>query len=561
MTTRKTARTKKVLLSSVCKPIGPSVGDAKSVGYELLHGQVTRSQHIYSPRVVHMQFALDYIAKNLDTSSVVLHYPSRKKFIKEIKKGYDVIGISFVLSTAHHMMKMCRLIKQYSPLTKIVLGGYGTVMSDEELQPYCDTICREEGVAFMRSILGEPMLPIEAYLHPEIKSRLQVFGIPLTHTAMVFAGLGCSNGCDFCCTSHFFKQKHIKLLLSGAAIFDVMDKYKNGYPNMEYTILDEDFLLDKERASNFLDLCRKENKTFSTFCFASVKAISRYTFDELLEMGIDGIWIGYEGKQSGYSKQQGNDIDQLIRDMQDHGITVLTSMIIGIPYQTDKIVRKEFSDLMSSEPTLCQFLIYGPSPGTPFYEKVMANDLLYEDLAGERMKYYKKCTGFSSMVKHPFLKRKEIETLQEEFYNMDFEILGPSIFRLVQVKLKGWNKYKNHRNPLLRKKANQFRRKLSMCLAILPIAIFGPKIRMKNRIKYLKQFFQILIVSPWQGKLYVFALPIMVIGAFFTWINVMFKVWDHPVTRVNYYDGKNSRGNPVKQESKEVSEVSTVGSK
>ena len=92
----------RVLLSSVCKPIGPTVGDAESVGYELLHGQVTRSQHIYSPRVVHVQYALDYIAENLDTPTVVLHYASRRTFIREIKKGYDVIAIGFALSTAHH---------------------------------------------------------------------------------------------------------------------------------------------------------------------------------------------------------------------------------------------------------------------------------------------------------------------------------------------------------------------------------------------------------------------------------------------------------------------------
>ena len=51
----------RVLLTSVCKPIGPSVGDAESVGYELLHGQVTRAQHIYSPRVVHVQYEGDVV--------------------------------------------------------------------------------------------------------------------------------------------------------------------------------------------------------------------------------------------------------------------------------------------------------------------------------------------------------------------------------------------------------------------------------------------------------------------------------------------------------------------
>ena len=37
---------KKVLLTSVCRPLGVRYGDAKSVGYELLYCQVTRAQGV-----------------------------------------------------------------------------------------------------------------------------------------------------------------------------------------------------------------------------------------------------------------------------------------------------------------------------------------------------------------------------------------------------------------------------------------------------------------------------------------------------------------------------------
>ena len=35
--------------------------DAPSVGYELLHRQVTRAQGLFSPRTVNVHFALDYM--------------------------------------------------------------------------------------------------------------------------------------------------------------------------------------------------------------------------------------------------------------------------------------------------------------------------------------------------------------------------------------------------------------------------------------------------------------------------------------------------------------------
>ena len=528
----------RVLLTSVCKPIGPSVGDAESVGYELLHGQVTRAQHIYSPRVVHVQYALDYIAENLDTPTMVLHYPSKRTFIHEVRKDYDVIGIGFALSTVHHAIAMCQLIREHAPSARIVLGGYGTVMSDEELLPHCDVICREEGVGFMRNYLGEPPLALTDHHHPDIRSRLKLFGLPVGHTAMVFAGLGCPNGCDFCCTSHFFKRRHIRLLPSGEAVFEVMDRFSRDHPGVAYTILDEDFLLNKKRARAFLECCRQQRTTFSTFCFASVKALSQYTVEELHEMGIDGVWIGYEGKQSGYAKHDGDDIDQLIRNLQDNGITVLTSMILGIPYQTDAITEVEFQALMASRPALCQFLIYGPTPGTPFYEQVMADDLLHEDLASDRMAYYRRCTGFSAMVKHPFLRRDEIEALQRDLYRRDFEMLGPSVLRVGEVKLSGWLKLKSHPNPHLRQKAKDLRLKAAAALALLPIAIIGPRISFGNRLRYGRQLLRVFRHVSWLQKTFVLGAPLLALFAALTWVKIALGIEGHPMTRVHVYPGR-----------------------
>ena len=60
----------KVLLTTVCRPLGVRYGDAPSVGYELLHEQVTRAQGLFSPRSHHIQFSLEYLAENLDAPTV-----------------------------------------------------------------------------------------------------------------------------------------------------------------------------------------------------------------------------------------------------------------------------------------------------------------------------------------------------------------------------------------------------------------------------------------------------------------------------------------------------------
>jgi hypothetical protein len=162
---------KRILLTSVCRPMGPQYGDASSVGYELLYRQVTRAQGIFSPRTVNVHFSLDYIAENLEAPTVVLQYPSKSELIRELKKGYDYVGITFIMAVMHKMKEMVALIRQYAPNTKIVLGGYGTVLKDEVLKPYADYICREEGVGYFRRLLGEPPIPMP-YKQPLIVSSL-----------------------------------------------------------------------------------------------------------------------------------------------------------------------------------------------------------------------------------------------------------------------------------------------------------------------------------------------------------------------------------------------------
>jgi hypothetical protein len=180
---------KKVLLTSVCRPLGVRHGDAPSVGYELLHGQVTRAQGIFSPRSNHVHFSLEYLAENLEAPTTVLQYPSRRELVRELRRGYDIVAVSFVVATFHRLKEVVALIREHSPRSRIVLGGYGTVLADELLRPLGDHICREEGVAFMRRLLGEPEISIP-YRHPLIVNPLRVFGLKAAATGVVFAGLG-----------------------------------------------------------------------------------------------------------------------------------------------------------------------------------------------------------------------------------------------------------------------------------------------------------------------------------------------------------------------------------
>ena len=506
--------------------MGPQYGDAPSVGYELLYRQITRAQGIFSPRTVNVFFGLDYIAENLDAPTVVLQYPSKRELIKELKKGYDYVGVSFIMALMHKMKETVALIRQYAPDSKIVLGGYGTVLKDDVLKPYADFICREEGVGYFRRLLGEPEIPMP-YKHPLIVSWLKVFGWKVSGTGKIFAGLGCPNGCDFCCTSHFFSRKHIKLLPTGRDIYNVVERYFDLDPSLVFLILDEDFLLNKKRAMEFRECVLQGGKRPSIFAFSSVKAISQYKVEEILEMGIDGFWIGYEGTRSNYAKQQGRPIDEILTEFREHGITVLTSMIVGFDYQTPEIVAQELDGLMKLKPSLAQFLIYGPVPGTPFHERVIRENLLQDVYTSDKDLFYRRADGFRTMMKHPTLSPAQIEDIQRSCFEQDFQRLGPSIYRVLESRFLGYLKLKNSPNPILRQKAEYFARELRYAYPVfLPGRLLGPNATVRKWIGDLERRIHAELGRPAFAQRFKSALAVG--AALWTGITLKLDLFQHP---------------------------------
>ncbi|MGA2176603.1 MAG: cobalamin-dependent protein [Verrucomicrobiota bacterium] len=516
----------KVLLTSVCRPMGPKYGDAASVGYELLYRQVTRAQGLFSPRTVNIHFSLEYIAENLDAPTVVLQYPSKRELIKELKKGYDYVGVSFLMAVMHKMKETVALIRQYAPRSKIVLGGYGTVLKDEVLQPYADYICREEGVAYFRRLLGEPAISMP-YKHPLLVSWLKVFGWKVSGTGKIFAGLGCANGCDFCCTSHFFSRKHIKLLPEGKDIYAVVERYLATDPNLVFLILDEDFLLNKKRAMQFRDCVIAGGKKISIFAFSSVKAISQYTVEEILEMGIDGFWIGYEGTRSNYAKQQGRPVADIFTEFREHGITVLTSMIVGFDYQNQEVVAQELDGLMRLKPALAQFLIYGPVPGTPFHERIIKENLLQDVYTTDKDLFYRRADGFRTMIKHPTLSAEEIEAIQDWCFKEDFQRLGPSIYRVLEARLLGMQKLKNSPNPLMRAKAEYYAGELRYAYPVfLAGRLLGPNAAVRRWIGDLQRRIHAELGAPALGQRLKSVLGVA--AALWTGLTLKLDLFQHP---------------------------------
>jgi hypothetical protein len=256
---------------------------------------------------------------------------------------------------------------------------------------------------------------------------------------------------------------------------------------MVFTIIDEDFLLDKKRAMQFRDCVLAGGRPVSIFVFSSVKALSQYTIQEILEMGIDGIWIGYEGTRSGYSKQSGKPVHELIHELRENGIAVLTSMIVGFDYQTPEVISQELDGLIDLRPELAQFLIYSPPPGTPFYDRVMSQDIMRRKYVEDPDKRWHDGCGFKSIVKHPTMSSSEIEGIQCWCFEQDFQRLGPSIYRFVEMWDLRYKKWRGSSSNFLRMKAASLAKNLRKAYLMFIVGrLLGPNSHIRSWVRELE---------------------------------------------------------------------------
>ena len=283
---------------------------------ELYHNQVTRAQGSFSLRMFHRSWGIMMIQENISAPCSVLDFPTREAFARELTTNhYDIVGISSIIVNVGKVREMCRMVRELSPDSVIVVGGHVAAIPGLETMIDADHIVRGEGISWMRRYLGEDEhAPIR---HPAIVSGLQarIMGVRLPQrkggtAATIIPSVGCPMGCNFCTTSAFFggKGKFVNFYETGDELFDVMCRIESELKVHSFFVMDENFLLHRTRAMRLLERMKQAGKSWELSVFASANAIRKYTMLELVELGISWVWMGLESPKSSYSKLQGTDI-------------------------------------------------------------------------------------------------------------------------------------------------------------------------------------------------------------------------------------------------------------
>ena len=456
----------RVLLSSVFGPYAQDdeFGSRSINPMELYHNQVTRAQGSFSLRMFHRSWGIMMIQENISAPCSVLDFPTREAFARELTtQRYDIVGISGIIVNVGKVREMCRMVRELSPDSVIIVGGHVAAIPGVESMIDADHIVRGEGISWMRRYLGEDEhAPIR---HPAIVSGFEtrIMGVRLPNrrgatAATIIPSVGCPMGCNFCTTSAFFggKGKFVNFYETGDELFEVMCKIESELDVHSFFVMDENFLLHRTRALQLLERMKEAGKSWELAIFASANAIRKYSITELVELGVSWVWMGLESPRSNYSKLQGKDVTDLTRELREHGIRVQGSTIIGLEHHTPDNIVEEIESAVAYQTDFHQFMLYTPVPGTPLYQEMaeqgrLLPDVDFADVHGQ----------FKFNFQHAAISRDDSKRFLDWAFWRDFENNGPSLYRMCQTMLRGWQRYKDYPDPRVRERFAREVKKLS----------------------------------------------------------------------------------------------------
>jgi len=330
----------------------------------------------------------------------LIDYPTEKEIMRITKKNFfKIIGIGIGCENkVYEAKKLAKKIRRNSKNKEvsIVFGNYGattgkklgilteadgTVLKDspEEIEakekqgkyPYTG-----EGVQSIRAFLlnnqgklglelkVKPDAPMVSYPVPDpdlppdnfflrwLAIKMGFFGTPKDMNKLAVS-LGCMNKCSFCNTAKNFGNKTF-LYTKAQEMYQAMKKQidanearKDYVPETLFFLMDENFMRPLANTEELCRLVEESGKNIRWGTFGDIRGLLEYKkkyqgFRGLVRGGMLSIWIGLESKADVFKKRGGASIDEvetIIRELQELGILVFGSFIPGLSIHTEKETR------------------------------------------------------------------------------------------------------------------------------------------------------------------------------------------------------------------------------
>jgi radical SAM superfamily enzyme YgiQ (UPF0313 family) len=335
--------------------------------------------------------------------------------------GADLVGFSSTTATTPTAYQMAGRVRQLGIPTEVktVIGGsHVTFLPDEALQ-HCDFVVRREGQVTLLELVDalergagfahiaglsyrdtegrfvhnadRPPCPQEEFATLPSPALHLIVGHERMTSVPIMTQWGCPYACDFCSVIHMFGRK-----VRARSIKDVLDELETYRGRGGIFFYDDNFVVNKARTKALLRGMVERGLTapWSAQVRAEVVYKDKRSGEldhELLglmrDSGCVRVYCGFESVNpatlAAYNKQQDvKNIRDSIRAFHDHDIHVHGMFVLGADTDDVETCQRTATFALRHEIDTVQFLMLTPCPGTPFYERMVAQGrLLTDDLS------------------------------------------------------------------------------------------------------------------------------------------------------------------------------------
>lgn len=325
----------------------------------------------------------------------------------------DVIGIYTNLMTKLNVLRIIRFVKSTFDLrhTRIVLGGPEVRNHiDKFLEHGADVIVLGEGEQTMLELVqhleaGRPIGEVAgiAYagkngetIHTPERTKLKDLDeLPLPNRTKVDLQLyfdawkqkhgtsavsintmrGCPYSCKWCSRAVYGQSYRRR---SPKHVADEIEWIKKNYEVDTIWFVDDVFTVSHKWLKEFKDEMTSRNLVMPYECITRSDRMSEEVIQDLKASGCFRVWIGAEsGSQKVINlmdrRVDVNNVRDMIRLAQNHGIQAGTFIMVGYPGETEKDIYETVHHLKTSDPDVFTITVAYPIKGTPLYQEVENN--------------------------------------------------------------------------------------------------------------------------------------------------------------------------------------------
>lgn len=341
----------------------------------------------------------DAAALDLDEKEVV-------SFIQKARP--DVIAITITTLTVQYAREVSRAVKALNPEVLIVFGGpHVSALPFENLdvadlcvvgegeETFSDIIkCflekksfeKIKGIAYKNmggTFINEPRplikdldkLPVPArdLLPPYTFTHVYPYRLDNPYYDNIITSRGCAYDCSFCASKVVWNGK--VRFRSMDNIFMEIDELVNKHKRALLFIKDDNFLLNKDRVSEFCQIKKKSFPKLKWICHARVESFSLDLLKEMESSGCLELQVGVESGDDGVlqeckkmlSTEVARKAFELLKKTK---INSWATFIIGNEGDSVKTVNRTIEFAKKLSPTYSTFLFLLPLPGSRCFERM-----------------------------------------------------------------------------------------------------------------------------------------------------------------------------------------------